>query len=376
MRVLIWVQHLLGSGHLRRALTLAGALAGQGHGVTLVTGGMPIAWKSDAAIDIVQLPPLRAADARFRSLLDHSGQPVSAALMARRQAKLLATFDACAPDIVLVEMFPFGRGSLRNELVALLEAAKARRPRPVIASSVRDILVGKNDARKQERMLDFCNAFFDLVLVHADPNLVRFEESFHRAGELRARLAYTGYVVEPFALPPSTERDEILVTVGGGAVGGNLLRASLAASRLTTDDGRRWRLVLGTNLAEREALDLQRQAPGETIIDRHHESLVPHLMRAAVSVSQAGYNTVVECLATGAPMVLVPFGSEGEDEQSRRAARLEGLGLANVVQEQELTPEALVQAVRSMLTRQRPSVSIDLDGAANTVRLLEQALRS
>lgn len=373
MRVLIWVQHLLGSGHLRRALTLAGALAGRGHGVTLVTGGMPIAWPPHAAVEIVQLPPLRAADARFGHLVDGTGQPAGEDLLAARRERLLAAFKAARPDIVLTEMFPFGRGSLRAEVTALLEAAKARRPRPLIAASVRDILVGKSDARKEARMLALCDAFFDLVLVHADPKLVRFEASFPRAAELRAPLAYTGYVVEPFALPAPATRDEILVTAGGGAVGGRLLRTALATRRLVGVEGRSWRLVLGTNLAASEALDLQRQASGEMIIDRHHESLVPYLARAAVSVSQAGYNTVAECLATGAPMVLVPFGSEGEDEQSRRAERLARLGLASVVPEAALTPDALAAAIRTMLARERPAVAIDLDGAAETVRLLERA---
>jgi len=39
---MIYVQHLLGIGHFRRALFLAQALAGQGFKVDLVSGGMPV----------------------------------------------------------------------------------------------------------------------------------------------------------------------------------------------------------------------------------------------------------------------------------------------------------------------------------------------
>ena len=41
MRVLFWVQHLLGTGHLRRALTVSAAMAERGLAVTLASGGPP-----------------------------------------------------------------------------------------------------------------------------------------------------------------------------------------------------------------------------------------------------------------------------------------------------------------------------------------------
>ena len=41
-RVLVYVQHLLGIGHLMRARLIAEALAARGFDTHLVTGGMPI----------------------------------------------------------------------------------------------------------------------------------------------------------------------------------------------------------------------------------------------------------------------------------------------------------------------------------------------
>ena len=41
MNVLIVVTHLLGTGHLSRALTLGRAFAAAGHDVTIASGGMP-----------------------------------------------------------------------------------------------------------------------------------------------------------------------------------------------------------------------------------------------------------------------------------------------------------------------------------------------
>jgi len=64
--VLFHVQYLLGIGHLQRSLRIAKALTRQGIEVTLVCGGPPVAeLMADPAIRVVQLPPVRARDARF-----------------------------------------------------------------------------------------------------------------------------------------------------------------------------------------------------------------------------------------------------------------------------------------------------------------------
>ena len=58
-----------------------------------------------------------------------------------------------------------------------------------------------------------------------------------------------------------------------------------------------------------------------------------------VSVSQAGYNTVMETLQAGARAVLVPFAAGSEEEQTIRAQLLAERGLVHVVEESALTPQ-------------------------------------
>src|SRR5215208_1447143 len=58
--VLIYVQYLLGIGHLQRARWIAEALARDGIVVTLVCGGVPITGMSHPGIRFVQLEPVRA----------------------------------------------------------------------------------------------------------------------------------------------------------------------------------------------------------------------------------------------------------------------------------------------------------------------------
>jgi len=227
--VLFHVQYLLGIGHLQRSLRIANALTRQGIDVTLACGGPPVAeLMADPAIRVVQLPPVRARDARFE-LIDDAGRPLDDAFRARRRTALLAAFAMARPDAVIIEGFPFARRAFRFELDPLIEAVHACEPRPRLICSVRDIVVMRDDpARHRETVERVCREF-DAVLVHGDPRLIPFDASFPMASQIADRLIYTGYVSPP-AKPatdgPLLASGEVVVSAGGGAAGRALLDAA------------------------------------------------------------------------------------------------------------------------------------------------------
>ena len=97
------------------------------------------------------------------------------------------------------------------------------------------------------------------------------------------------------------------------------------------------------------------------------------LAGAELSVSQAGYNTVCDLLRAGCRSLLVPFAAGGETEQTSRAQRLEAVGLASMIEEEALTPESLLAAVNGALAGPKPPANaLDLNGAANSARLLRR----
>ena len=76
--VLVYVQHLLGIGHLRRSLRISEALVREGLRVTLISGGEPnSSLACTSAESIIQLPPVRALDAGFKMLVDELGRPIN-----------------------------------------------------------------------------------------------------------------------------------------------------------------------------------------------------------------------------------------------------------------------------------------------------------
>lgn len=371
--LLLWVTHLYGIGHLRRAAAIARACRARGLPVTLVSGGRPVPGIAPEGVALVQLPPLHSPDASFARLLDARGEPAGEAVFAERRRRLLEAFAKARPAAVMTEMYPFGRRSLRGEAAALVEAAQAARPRPRILASVRDLLVDK-PPEKLRWMLEAA-APYDALLVHGDPAVLRFEESFPPAAELGERLRYTGYVVTEAAAvaaaDPAAGRDEVLVSAGGGAFGLALLETALAARPLCPSLGALpWRLLLGPNLPEAGRRRLLAAAGPGVAVEPARPDFPALLARCRLSISQAGVNTLLEGLAAGARCLVVPYAEAGETEQATRAARFAERGWLSLLEEARLAPAALAAAAEAAAARPRPEVALNLAGAARSAEIV------
>jgi predicted glycosyltransferase len=377
--VFFYVQNLLGIGHLRRAAVLAKAMAEAGLSVDFVAGGVPVPGLDLGPAKRVQLPAVRSADERFSALLDDRGEPIDEAWRECRRAALLEAFAASAPDALLIELYPFGRRAFRFELEPLLAAARARPGRPEILCSVRDILVEKGKPGRAEEAAGLVERHFDAVLVHGDPAVAPFSASFPAAKRIAGMLRYTGYVVEPrpaAAASTPLPEGEVLVSVGGGAVGRPLVEAALAARALSAARDLPWRLVLGPQYPAPEASRLLAAAGAGLAVERFRPDLARLFGRCSLSISQAGYNTVLELIAAGTRAVVVPFSAGAESEQAARARLFAERGLLTVVEEGLLAPATLAGAIDAALARPRPAPGggLRLDGAGQTAAFLLEAV--
>jgi predicted glycosyltransferase len=376
-RVCFYVQHLLGIGHLRRALRIASELSARGLRVTLISGGLPIPGPAPADVAWVQLPALRAADAGFSGLVDSAGSQVDDAWLGVRRDQLLAHFQQLQPHLLVTETFPFGRRQMRFELLPLLRAAHAQTVSPTVVCSVRDVLQSGRKPGRVEEAADWAVRHYDHILVHGDPGLIRFEESFPAVERLRERLHYTGYICAP---PPARGQvgiGEVIVSAGGGAVGGRLLEIALAARPLSRARDLPWRLLVGDNRQPGQSRYLRARAARGVTVEPARPDFPALLANARLSISQGGYNTVMDILQTRARAVVVPFAGHGETEQTFRAGRLAERGLITVLEEPRLTPESLAAAVDRAMSRPRPDAGgIDLDGARASAALIEHWVRA
>ncbi len=373
MSVMIYVQHLLGVGHLQRMLLLSSGLAAE-LDVALVSGGMPTA-ATAPGVRFVQLPPLRSVDARFVDLVDADGRPIDDAWKSRRRDALLDAYRKIGPRLLLTETFPFGRRMLRFELLPLLETARADPNCKIIAASIRDILQPKSKPGRDREICDLIARFYDLVLVHGDPALVALAASFAPADEIADKIVYTGYLHRAPATGAGRNEgaDEVLVSAGGSDTGLALLRCALAARARSQLADVRWRILASPAIADDDFDDLVDRAGDGITVERNRPDFPALLARARLSISQAGYNTVTDLLGAGVPAVLVPFAEAGEIEQTLRARMLAERGRAVCIPAEDLGPDVLAAAAVQALSR-RPQFPVDLDGIGHSVEHLRRRL--
>lgn len=377
MKVLIAVTHLLGTGHLSRALTLGRAFADAGHEVAVLSGGQPAPQLDYTGVDLIQMPPIASDGTNFTRLLDGDGDKVTDAYRSRRQEAAIAALNDLQPDVVIVELFPFGRRSLSDEFLSLLGAASSMPRRPRILCSIRDILAPPSKPAKADRAQTILTEFFDGVLVHSDPQIIKLGDSWPVTEQLKGMLHYTGFVAAAAATPhpQSVGQGEVLVSAGGGSVGQSLFECAIEAAR-TSD--RHWRLLVGgKDRVARIAALQQRAGDLDITIEEVRPDFRQMLHEAACSVSMCGYNTALDLLQTGVPAVLVPFDDGGEVEQTLRARSLVHQDAIEVLPAAEATPERMASLVEQVAREgRRGDGRLQMEGAIRSVEIVEALLEA
>ena len=137
-----------------------------------------------------------------------------------------------------------------------------------------------------------------------------------------------------------------------------------------------WRLLAGYSLDEASFRALKRRAPAGVIVERARPDFIDLLKNCVLSISQGGYNTVMEVLATGARGIAVPYAGGQETEQTLRARLLEERGLIHQIPEGELTKDRLIEKISLAMDGAAPAGpgNIDMDGAWKTADLLARRL--
>jgi predicted glycosyltransferase len=347
--LLFYCQHSVGLGHLMRSYALCDRLAERFRVVLLAGGKLPEGIDPPANVELVALPPLGVNGNGFGS---SDPRYSTERAWEVRATRILATLDDIRPQVVLVELFPFGRAKFARELVPLLAAARDRGA--FTACSLRDILVS-GDQDRDDRARALADAHLDAVLVHADPRFARLEETFRPTAPLRTPVHYTGFVTGR-EVQPEPRGDHVVISAGGGRVGKPLLKEAIQAL-----DGRPMRAIAGPLMPEADFAELKDLAPRNVTLIRAVPDLASELKQAAASISQCGYNTALDVVRTRVPALVVPYATPAEDEQTRRAQRLQDLGVVKTADHVDPT----------LLEGFTPApAALDLDGAATTRDLL------
>ncbi len=373
-RVLFYVQYLEGIGHLVRAKRIALQLLRRGCHVALVLGGNPIPGFDVPGASLHQLPPLHVGPDSYSKLLAADGTPVDDVFKMARRDQLLAIYQAEQPDVLLTEAYPMGRWAMHFELEPLLAEADRDVRRPMIVASLRDILQMPKAAPKADKSIALFERYYDHMIVHGDPALVRIEESFPPLSGLLSQAHYTG-IVAPEPVAPSGEAEvekfDVIVSGGGGAIGHDVLAAAMAAKPLCSLSGTRWLALAGPRMPAADLERLGELATANSVrLERYRDGLTGLMRRAQLSIQRAGYNTIADLLMAGCRGVLVPDAGAGQREQPLRAEKLEALDRAVVVPEVALAPGTMANAIDGAMVMQPKETHFNLDGAAGSAETI------
>ncbi|CAB1065233.1 Mlr3248 protein [Olavius sp. associated proteobacterium Delta 1] len=380
MNIIIYCQYVWGMGHLVRSLEFARALSD--HKVALVAGGQDLELDLPGHVNLVRLPALYM-DEMFTTLLPGDSRKTVAQIKQQRQEMLYALFEQKQPDVFIIELYPFGRSIFGFELEPLLADVRSGKFGAVkTVCSLRDILVEKKDpAAYEERVLQKLNRDFDALLIHADENLLRLNETFSRVDDIDIPVAYTGFITQqadPASggrlrrdLNISSEQKLIVASAGGGRSGYKLLTFVLdACEKLRDSLNYRLEIFSGPFMENKEFDKLAaRSAPG-TRIQRYTRRFLDYLYAADLSISLAGYNTCMNLLVTRVPALVYPYARQRE--QPMRVDKIKNLLPMKILNEDDVRPDRLSDYITQMLDQKRSlkTLPIDMNGAANAARIL------
>jgi predicted glycosyltransferase len=380
VRAVFFCNEMFGMGHLRRSLALAAALTERESDATaLVVTGAP-------AYGVPELPPrvdiLKLPGAPIDAHSSWNGTTVGAGsglalavdhIWAIRSEICLAAVRALAPDVVVVDYKPLGRG---GDLLAALTWCRNEGD-GLIVLGLRDFdddLARLFPDWSADRMTPV-RGLYDFALLYG-----RCSDDDLRLDALAAAgvpIVNTDLVAAPAAASGPRDLDDgyVLVTTGGGVDGFELLEAVLSAIPTQPLLNLPFVMVAGPMMAG-DRVDRLRELAGELVqtqIFEYRSDMVSLLAGARAVVSMAGYSTVAEIVGSGKPALLVPR-SFPSREQLNRARRWAAEGRVALLEPGDLAPARLGETIARLIA-QPPFVGPQQTGADDAVTILLQAAR-
>ena len=245
-------------------------------------------------------------------------------------AKQLKIINDYKPDIILLDGFPFMRYEwFDSGMEFLLKSVKNNWKDVKIVSSVRDICYpfrgfrgGENPTKFPALTVDFANEYFDAILVHGDKNFVKLDESFEHLYLIEPPVYYTGYVTDTYK-PEPQKRNGTVVSAGGGRVAMDCFDKAMELY-----DGTDWTFSVGPNHPKEHLEKFKKWASDKKKVKIVYnvKNFRDLLAKHKLSISQAGYNTVMDLWMTDTPAKFVPYVDEyGEQEQTTRARLVDNM---------------------------------------------------
>ena len=357
LRVAMYSHDTFGLGHITRTLRLARAtVEAIPSASVLVLTGSPIAHRLTfpQGVEYVKLPSVRK-----RGPETYVPRELSIPFWRLRQMRVRILRDTVRlfrPHILFVDNVPLG---MRGEILPSLEDLKKHGT--ALHLNLRDILDEPGIVRSkwaEDGTHEILNSLYDEVHVFGDRSI---HDSAAEYGLPVDKTLFHGYIAP--AAPAARERvlptrrrnglPSVLVTIGGGEDGTEILRCALEAERRLEAVRRlKFDVVLGPLMGVEEAERVRTAARGRGAVSvcEFVEDLSDFMPEYDLVVSMGGYNTLCEVMARAQRSLVIPR-IHPRREQELRARALEARGILALIHPGELTPERFGRALAESLER-------------------------
>ncbi len=376
MKKLLFYSHdSYGLGNIRRMVAIATYLVEKHDDVSvlLITGSpMLHAFRTHPQIDFVKLPCLqRNQTGQYQTTLSALDVESLLGCRSRLISEIVASYQ---PHLLLVDKKPTGLG---GELtLALTQLGERRNTR--VKLLLRDILdcpTVTHSIWTNNRYFDAIEQYYDQVLVVGEKAVFDLPNEYQFPKTIADKTHFCGYLKRQSEVrhrPKASidEKKKVLVSVGGGNDGMQVLKAYLIAMRTKLcHHSIHSSLFYGPEMSEDDVKQLKHLASGleDLRLMEFTDDFMSYLNAADVIVSMAGYNTVCEALSLGVPMLAIPR-VEPVSEQLIRARKLAALPLFEYIHPNHLTPEILMDKLDDLLqksTFNRDACELDMRGMEN-----------
>lgn len=374
MKVLVYVQNVLGVGHVMRMLKICKDFTDAD--ITFVTGGDTLELILPPHIKHVRLPGIMT-DETFTKLrtVDES---VSLERTWKQRSQILSGL-MCSEnfDLIITEMFPFGRRQFRRELEPLLKLNKLKRNRAKVVCSLRDILFLESlDDAASQRILDIVNTYYDAIFIHADARMDQVSPYFSYMKHVHCPVYHTGYITDVAREVVCAESPTILASIGGGAVGHEFLEKAIEASKILNDSFDHTFCVYCGVYAPEYFLNACRDTCEyypHIQVHRYTSQFFERLCKSTLSVNMGGYNTIMEIICSGIPSIVYPF--EQNREQAKRLDFFQESGQFTVLDHRAVDAEELAQLMEQRCRDYTRHVTdLDTNGIQTSITKLKTLL--
>src|SRR5688572_15561919 len=192
----------------------------------------------------------------------------------------------------------------------------------------------------------FTNRVLKPFVRHAACSYEEARAEFGRKGVVTGNPVRGGFA----GLPRKEHRAPFTLLAFGGSQGSRVLNEALVAALPALPGPERLRIVHQTGVPLHEKVAEAYRAQGrEAEVVPFLDDMERRFAEADLVVCRSGATTCAELTAAGKASVLVPFALAADDHQKSNALALQGAGAARMIEEKDLTGEALARSVGEVL---------------------------